>query len=345
MRRTKRPRAPSSASSDAPLSAGSETRSPPAVCGSQPSVTSSSATPPATFTCAAAKSRFRRSPPVLSPARATSRAPSRAGQSIRLEHEPHAAALRRLVRVAEQPEAGDVGHGVRPERAEDVGPVAVQRRHPLDGGAHVARRRQARAGRRAARARCRAASSGRARRPAGRRTSARSRRGGPCRPPRARTSAPGRGSCARRRGSRPPRAPACRRRRGSQRPSPAGSSSGNSAIDRASSGRPPIANTSLRAFVAAIVPKSRGSSTSGGKKSSVKTSAVLVVEPVDGGVVRRREPDEQILRLDGHEAGQQLLEPGGRVLGRAAAGGDELGQLHGHAWMVGTAPTGLSLRR
>ena len=53
-----------------------------------------------------------------------------------------------------------------------------------------------------------------------------------------------------------------------------GSSSGNSAIESASSGRPPIAKTSFRAFVAAIVPKSRGSSTSGGKKSSVKTSAV-----------------------------------------------------------------------
>jgi hypothetical protein len=36
---------------------------------------------------------------------------------------------------------------------------------------------------------------------------------------------------------------------------------------------PPIAKTSLRAFAAAIAPKSAGSSTSGGKKSTVKTSA------------------------------------------------------------------------
>ena len=48
-----------------------------------------------------------------------------------------------------------------------------------------------------------------------------------------------------------------------------GSSSGNAAIDSAKSTRPPIANTSDRAFAAAISPNVRGSSTSGGKKSSV----------------------------------------------------------------------------
>ena len=53
-----------------------------------------------------------------------------------------------------------------------------------------------------------------------------------------------------------------------------GSSSGNAVTESASSGRPPIANTSLSAFVAAIRPNVRGSSTTGGKKSTVKTSAV-----------------------------------------------------------------------
>src|SRR5713226_9792303 len=52
-----------------------------------------------------------------------------------------------------------------------------------------------------------------------------------------------------------------------------GSSSGNAAIESASSGAPPIAKTSLSAFVAAMRPNVAGSSTSGGKKSSVKTSA------------------------------------------------------------------------
>ena len=48
-----------------------------------------------------------------------------------------------------------------------------------------------------------------------------------------------------------------------------GRSSGNAAIDSAKRTRPPIANTSLTAFAAAISPNVRGSSTSGGKKSSV----------------------------------------------------------------------------
>ena len=42
------------------------------------------------------------------------------------------------------------------------------------------------------------------------------------------------------------------------RPSRVGSSSGNAATESASSGVPPIAKTSLSAFVAAIAPKSPG---------------------------------------------------------------------------------------
>ena len=45
----------------------------------------------------------------------------------------------------------------------------------------------------------------------------------------------------------------------------------------------------------------------------------LVVQPVHRGVVGGIEPDEQILRLGGHEPGEQRLEPSGRVLGGAAA--------------------------
>ena len=54
----------------------------------------------------------------------------------------------------------------------------------------------------------------------------------------------------------------------------------------------------------------------------------LVVEPVDRCVVGRVEPDEQVLGLGGHEAAQQLLEPRGRVLRRAAACGRQIGELH-----------------
>jgi hypothetical protein len=49
--------------------------------------------------------------------------------------------------------------------------------------------------------------------------------------------------------------------------------SGKAEMLRASTTRPPIANTSLQALAAAMAPKSSGSSTSGGKKSVVETMA------------------------------------------------------------------------
>jgi hypothetical protein len=52
-----------------------------------------------------------------------------------------------------------------------------------------------------------------------------------------------------------------------------GSRSGKAATLRAVVTRPPMAKTSLHAFAAAIAPKSPGSSTSGGKKSVVDTTA------------------------------------------------------------------------
>ena len=45
----------------------------------------------------------------------------------------------------------------------------------------------------------------------------------------------------------------------------------------------------------------------------------LVVEPVDGGVVGRVEPDQEVLSLAAREAREQGLEACGRVLGCAAA--------------------------
>ena len=52
-----------------------------------------------------------------------------------------------------------------------------------------------------------------------------------------------------------------------------GSRSGKAEMLRAVVTRPPMANTSLQALAAAIAPKSAGSSTSGGKKSVVDTTA------------------------------------------------------------------------
>ena len=63
----------------------------------------------------------------------------------------------------------------------------------------------------------------------------------------------------------------------------------------------------------------------------------LVVELVDGRVVRRAEPDEEVLRLRRDEAREQLLETPRRVLRCAAARRDELRELHlagGHARTV-----------
>ena len=51
-------------------------------------------------------------------------------ERLGLEDEAHAAPFGRFVRVAEQPEAGHVGHGVRLERAQRVGGRAVEGRHP-----------------------------------------------------------------------------------------------------------------------------------------------------------------------------------------------------------------------
>ena len=62
----------------------------------------------------------------------------------------------------------------------------------------------------------------------------------------------------------------------------------------------------------------------------------LVVQPVDGRVVGRREPDEEVLGLGGQESGQQLLESRGRILRRAAAGDGEIGR--------GRAPRYVSMR-
>ena len=67
----------------------------------------------------------------------------------------------------------------------------------------------------------------------------------------------------------------------------------------------------------------------------------LVVEAVDGGIVRGGEADEQVLGLDGDEAAKQLLEPRGRVLRGAAAGACQVGQPNGlHGLNIQTAARG-----
>ena len=193
------------ASSTAPFSAGSETSRPPAVCGSKPSVPSSSGRP-SSRAAPATNSRFRRSPPVRRPRRATASAPGRAGNDAGSRTMRHAASLGHLVRMAEEAEAGHVGdrgrlEGAQRSRRRGRSAPSSSRRPPA-----APRPPGPSSARPSGRAPCRAASSGTGRRRAGRRSSARSRPDAPCRRRRGRTSARRRESCGRpRAGRRPPR--------------------------------------------------------------------------------------------------------------------------------------------
>ena len=96
-----------------------------------------------------------------------------------------------------------------------------------------------------------------------------------------------------------------------------GSSSGKAVTESASSGRPPIAKTSLSALVAAIRPKVARVVDDGREEVDGEDERRRLVELVDGRVVGRVETDQQVVRLGRHEAVEQLLEPGRRILGRA----------------------------
>ena len=119
-----------------------------------------------------------------------------------------------------------------------------------------------------------------------------------------------------------------------------GSSSGNAAIDSAKRTRPPIANTSLSAFAAAISPNVRASSTSGGKKSSVRDDREVVGDPVRGRVVGRREAGDQLVgrrlrhraRRARRPAGPRRASPRSRRSRSARSGGSAEGQArHGRS--------------
>ena len=90
---------------------------------------------------------------------------------------------------------------------------------------------------------------------------------------------------------------------------------------------PPIAKTSFNAFVAAIDAVVRRVVDDRREEVEREDHRALVVELVDGRVVGRSQPDEEVLGLDRHEAGEQLLEPGGRVLRGAPSARGEVGEL------------------
>ena len=76
-----------------------------------------------------------------------------------------------------------------------------------------------------------------------------------------------------------------------------GRSSGNAAIDRANSTRPPIAKTSLSAFAAAISPNVRGVVDERRKEVERADDREVVADPVRGRVVGRVEAGDQLARL------------------------------------------------
>ena len=99
-------------------------------------------------------------------------------------------------------------------------------------------------------------------------------------------------------------APSPRRRGAPRRASPSGSlPTGQPTRLSAKSGRPPIAQTSEKAFAAAMRPNQYGSSTTGVKKSTVSTIACVGVEAVHGGVVARLVADERARILAPSEGG------------------------------------------
>ena len=98
-----------------------------------------------------------------------------------------------------------------------------------------------------------------------------------------------------------------------------GSSSGNAATDSATSGRPAHGEDVVQGVRGGDRAEEGRVVDHGREEVGGEDERAVVVEPVDGRVVRRSEADEQVLGRAREEAGQQLLEPGGRILRRAAS--------------------------
>ena len=254
-----------------------------------------------------AYSRLLRVPAVETPARAASSAPGERRQPRRVERDPHAAARRHLVRVAEQPEAGDVGDRVRRERAAAASAASrfsVRIHRTASAGVGEAALRAAEHERGAERLRqvervARAARPPSARSPSGETVPT--------------TASPYFGSASRIVWPPASIAPAARTWRSAPskiaRTVSVGSSSGKRG-DREREQRHAAHREDVvqrvrrgdRAEVVGVVDDRR-------EEVDREDERPLVVELVDRRVVGRVEPDEQVLGLGGHEAAQQLLEP------------------------------------
>src|SRR5438105_6542925 len=247
-------------------------------------------------------------------------------EALRLEPKTHAAPLRDLPRVPEEPEAGHVGHRVRLERTEDVRGVAVQRPHPADRPlellrarvpSFVARHDQARPER--LREEERIARAGAVLRPDPVGANGADHRetvlrlgvtdGVPAREEPARRAhlLVGRGEDLGEHLHRQLLREGGDREREERRTAHC-----EDVVER------------VRCCDGAVVG---GVVDDGREEVEREDQRALVVEPVDRRVVGGREPDQEVLRLDRHEAGEQLLESGRRVLRRAPPARREIGQL------------------
>jgi hypothetical protein len=76
-------------------------------------------------------------------------------------------------------------------------------------------------------------------------------------------------------------------------------------------------------------------------KDAAEVLRPLVVQPIHGGVVGGRQPDEEVLRLHWNEPGQQLLETSRRIFGGTPSARGEVCQFHAPCFGVhGSPPEG-----
>ena len=239
-------------------------------------------------------------------------------EALGLQPHADAAAVRDLVRVTEEPEPGHVGHSVGLESAQHVRSVLVERAHPVDRALELHLAREAllvaghdQAGSERLRQEERVAGLRAALRP----DAVRANGADDCKPVLrlgvANRVSPGEQAAGRAHllisGGEDLREhlhrQLFRKRRDREREQRDASHCENvvECVGRCD-----------RAVVAGVVDDRR-------EEVEREDERALVVQAVDGRIVRRREPDEEVLRLDGHEAREQLLEARSRVLGGAAS--------------------------
>ena len=227
--------------------------------------------------------------------------------------------------MSEQPEAGDVRDRVRVERPQRVCGVAVQRAHEPDGGVAIGLARQT--ARVAVEHEARAERLGQEQDVARTRARLRPHGGGVHRAhdgePVLRLPVPDRVAAGEQRPRRPHALVGRRQDGGGHVVGQVLRERGHGECEqrRAAHGEDVVecVRSGDRAELRGVVHERR-------EEVDREDERALVIEAVDRGVVGWREPDEQVVRLGGDEAGQQALQARGRVFGSAPARRCQLGE-------------------